>query len=111
MHKCNLLIEKLLHLKPEFPTLLKELQASIPKTKQPPPSDLNENFQPQTNEAEDPKKSNQTKTQPKQQTPGIPTIITKSNNSPPKKLDNNDTKDNPKENGTKNPTKKKVTKT
>ena len=62
-HKCNLLIEKLLHLKPEeFSTLLKELQASIPQTKQPPLSepDPKENLQPETNEAEDQKKSNQT---------------------------------------------------
>ena len=68
-HKCNLLIEKLLHLKPEeFPTLLTEIQASIPQTKQPPPSEPNpkENLQPQTNKAEDPKKPNQIKTQPKQ---------------------------------------------
>ena len=35
-HKCNLLIEKLLHLKPDFPTLLKELQASIPQPPNPP---------------------------------------------------------------------------
>jgi len=38
-HKCNSLIEKLLNLKPEeFPTLIRELQNSIPQTKQPPPS-------------------------------------------------------------------------
>ena len=53
------------------------------------------------------KTPNQLKTQPKQQqTPGIPTITTKANNPPPKKLDNNNTKDNPTENETTNSPKK-----
>ena len=38
-HKCCLLIEKLLHVKPEDFPILKELQASIPQTKQPPLSE------------------------------------------------------------------------
>ena len=44
------------------------------------------NLHPHSNETEDPKKINQTVTQPKQQqTPGIPPITTKPKNLPPKK--------------------------
>ena len=53
----------------------------MPQTKQPPPSELDpkENLQPQTIETEDPPPI-----KPKQ-TPGMPRIITKPSNTPPKK--------------------------
>ena len=46
--------------------------------------DPKKNFQPHNNETEDPKKTNQTKTQFKQQAPGFSPITKKSNNLPPK---------------------------
>ena len=50
--------------------------------------DPKKNLHPHSNETEEPQKINQTNTQPKQQSPGIPPINTKPNNLPLKKLDN-----------------------
>ena len=78
-HECNLLVEKLLHLIPEkFPTLLKELQASIP------PSPLQNQIQRKTSNYRPMKlKTPKNQSKQQQQTAGIPTITIKSNNTPP----------------------------
>ena len=76
----------------ELKTLLELLRESLPNltTKLHAGADPKKNLHPHSNETEDPKKINQTITQPKQQqAPGIPPITTKPNNlPPPKKLDN-----------------------
>ena len=73
----------------ELKTLLELLRESlINLTTKPHAEPDPKNLHPHSNETEDPSKTNQTKTQPQQQAPGIPPITTKPNNIPPKKLDN-----------------------
>ena len=74
----------------ELKTLLELLRESLINltTKPHAEPDPKKNLHPHSNETEDPQKTNQTKTQPKQQAPGIPPVTTKPNNLPPKKMDN-----------------------
>ena len=74
----------------ELKTLLELLRESLTEltTKPHAGPDPKKNLHPHSNKTEDSKKTNQTKTQPKQQeTSGISPITTKPNNLPPKKLD------------------------
>ena len=75
----------------ELKTLLELLRENLTNltTKPHAEPDPKKNLHLLTNKTEDSKKTNQIKTQPKQQqTSGIPPITTKPNNPPPKKLDN-----------------------
>ena len=81
---------EMINLIKELKTLLELLRKSLTNltTKPHAGPDPKKNLHPHSNKTEDPQKVNQTKTQPKQQTPGIPLIATKPNNLWPKILDN-----------------------